>query len=191
MKLQARKENVAEQQAGDETMIYDLSADKAYLLNETSAFVWQMCNGENDLYSISRALAEKKKQPVNEEIVKLSIDQLSELGLMNEETPKYFSKTSRRKAIKQIGLATLVALPIVFALTVPTAANASSLAGCFPIGICYSSQDRATCPPGCTNPQTLALFYGEGCINPAYDLPVNCPGATGVFPGGYSFRRTS
>ena len=104
------------QEANGETMVYDLTIDKAYLLNETSAFVWRMCDGKRDLADIGKALAEKTHQPIDENIVKLAIEQLKTNNLLSdaENIKDFFTKTSRRKAIKQIGLATMIALPGIF-----------------------------------------------------------------------------
>ena len=192
MKLKARKENIAEQTAGDETMIYDLSSDRAYLLNATLAFVWQRCDGTSDLSEISHALAEKNKQPVNEEIVKLAVDQLKDLNLMSEDAPKYFSKITRRKAIRQIGLASMIALPVVFSLTTPTSANAASR-GCRMTGVCYPA-GTVYCLPGCSGFHGISAFYpgDTSCASPPYfDGSLNCDDANGGNASTYPFRMTS
>ena len=175
MKFQARKEDLVMQAAGDEVMIYDLAADKAYLLNETAAFVWQMCDGNTELPEITAALSEKAKQPLTDDIVKLTIDKLKEIGLMSEETPKFFSKTSRRKVIKQIGLATMVALPVIASLTAPAAAHAASTAcpggaGTLP----ETSRCSATCSCQNSTVNCCRFYLGAGypvCLSRAPNNP--------------------
>lgn len=181
MRFQARKENIVVQTANDETMVYDLTADRAYLLNETSAFVWQMCDGTHDLSKISRALAEKTKQPINEDIVKLAIDQLRANGLLDEaeQTKDYFTKTSRRKVIKQVGRATMIALPVIFSLTAPAAAHAASgrgnIAACQP----------CTAPYQCYSGKCFPQPYGGAPIcSDGVNSPAHAPGSyVGNFPG--------
>ena len=41
----ARKENLVVQESNGEVLIYDLDTNKAFCLNETSALVWQACDG--------------------------------------------------------------------------------------------------------------------------------------------------
>ena len=154
MNFQARQNNIVERAADDETMVYDLDADRAYLLNETSAFVWQLCDGKHDLAAIAKELARKTEQPANEDLVKLAIDDLRANNLLEEteQVKDFFTKTSRRKAIKQIGLATMIALPMVFSLTSPTAAHAASGG----IVACQPCTTNSQCASGRCLPQRFA-----------------------------------
>lgn len=49
-----------------ELLIYDLSINKAFCLNETSTLVYQLCNGKNTVAEISNLISKKLNQPVNE-----------------------------------------------------------------------------------------------------------------------------
>lgn len=197
MKFEARKENIAMQESGDETMIYDLSIDKAYLLNETSAFIWQMCDGNRDLAEISCELAEKTNQQVNEDVVKLAIEQLKTNNLLSdaENIKDFFTKTSRRKVIKQIGLGAMIALPVIFSLTSPTAAHAASLTAA-----CQPCSNNAQCASGncvsgslCSNGSSTTSVYPAGYSGFAPEAsaancaatanPVCCTGASSFNPG--------
>lgn len=42
----ARFENLVIQMIADETLVYDLANHRAHCLNETAAFVWGRCTGE-------------------------------------------------------------------------------------------------------------------------------------------------
>lgn len=126
-KPKSRNENIVIQEMNAELLIYDLKDNKAYLLNETSGFVLNQCDGKTDVKEIAQNLAKKRRQPVNEEIVWLAIEQLKENELLSEAAlPKEFIKSNRREMIKRIGLATMLALPLVTAITAPQAAQAAS-----------------------------------------------------------------
>ena len=128
MKPKSRQENVVEQAAGSETLIYDLTANKVYLLNETSAFIWRQCDGTKDVREIAQKLAKKNRQPVNEDIVWLAIENLEKdnllTGSVREASP--LSGMNRREVIKKVGLATMIALPVVSAIIAPQAISAAS-----------------------------------------------------------------
>ena len=54
----SRRENLVVQEMDNELMIYDLTDNKAFCLNETSAIVWQLCNGKNSITKISSFLSD-------------------------------------------------------------------------------------------------------------------------------------
>ncbi|MBX7172055.1 MAG: PqqD family protein [Pyrinomonadaceae bacterium] len=129
MKPEARQENIVVQETKDETLIYDLGTNKAFLLNETSAFVWSQCNGQKDIKQIAAALARKNQQPINEGIVWLAIDELERNCLMtkNINSANPFRQLSRRELVKRVGLTTMIALPVISSLVAPIPANAASV----------------------------------------------------------------
>lgn len=133
MYFKSREENLVINDLKGETLIYNLSTDKAYCLNETSAFVWNNLDGKQSVAQVAAALAKKTKQPINEEIVWLAIDELKKEGLMEQydaiNSP--LKGISRREAVKRVGLSTMIALPVVASLIAPKAARAvSSTGGC-------------------------------------------------------------
>lgn len=133
MKPKARLENIVVQNSADETLIYDLTINKAYLLNETSAFIWNLCDGQHDLDQIEIKVSKYFKQSATKDFVWLAIDQLNKDNLLGDadELPDHFRGMERRDVIKQIGLATMIALPFITSITAPKAVNAASGA-CIP-----------------------------------------------------------
>lgn len=114
-----------------EVLIYDLGEQRAFCLNETSALVWQACNGKKSVTDIGFELSGKLNSQVNEDLVWLALDQLKNENLIESEKEDFqidFSGMSRRNVIKKVGLAAIVALPIVTSLVAPTAASAQSAA---------------------------------------------------------------
>lgn len=145
----SRQANLVVQELEGETLIYDLKINKAYCLNETSAMVWQLCNGKNSIAEISQILSRKHNQPIIEDIVWLALDGFKKDDLLeqDEQFEINFNGFNRRQIIKKVGLASMVMLPVISSVVSPTAANAASLA---PLRASCSSPSQ--CASGnCTN----------------------------------------
>ena len=128
----ARKNDIVVQELKDETLIYDLKTSKAYCLNETSALVWQLCDGTRTISDISDELSVRLKTLISEEFVWLALDQLGKDGLLEGETDDIFDGLSRRDVIRKVGFASIIALPVVSSIVAPEASMAQSglLANC-------------------------------------------------------------
>ena len=123
----ARQADILTQEIDGETLVYDLKTNKAVCLNETSFAVWQNCDGTNTLNDISSLIEKKFGQKVNDELISFAITQLNNENLLeSNEIPDQFSGFSRRDVIKRIGFGSMIALPIVAAVTAPMAINAQS-----------------------------------------------------------------
>ncbi len=164
----SRKDNLVIQELEKELLIYDLSENKAFCLNQTSALVWQACDGTNNIAQISKFVGEKLNLPANEDLVWFAIDQLRKEKLIDNELPNHFEGIGRREVIKRVGLGTMIALPIVASIVAPRAINAASFAfacdgpnGTFDIG-CYGCQSASGAAPACDilfNAQETANHY--------------------------------
>lgn len=122
----ARQEGLIVQEMPDEVLVYDASNDKAHCLNGSAAMVWKYCDGTHNVADIAAVLTRELNAPVKEEFVWLALDQLEKESLLEKEA-SFSLKTlgvSRREVIKRIGLASLVALPIVTSLLNPMSAHA-------------------------------------------------------------------
>ena len=139
----ARKEGLVVQEMAEEVLVYDLNSNKAHCLNQTAAFVWKSCDGTNSISEITKLFEMETGASVHEDLIWLAIDQLSEKNLLNREMTTTLTGRSRREVIKKIGLATVVALPIVASLTAPTSALASTSCACVNPGGCLT---QTTCP---------------------------------------------
>lgn len=164
----SRKKDLLTQETNGEVMVYDLKTDKAFCLNETSAIIWELCNGENSISDISAGLGKKLKSSASEDLVWLAIDQLKKDNLIanSEELENVsFEGMSRRDVIKKVGMGTMIALPIIAGLTAPKAVNAASTcsapagntnlcacsaaAGPGQVGTPCTYNDARVCPAGC------------------------------------------
>lgn len=144
----SRKNDIVVQELNDEVLIYDLKENKAFCLNQTSAAIWQMCDGNRSVADMSRMLGQKLNSPVAEDLVWLAIDQLKKENLLtgSEEINSPFGSVSRREAIKKVGLSAVIALPLVASITAPTATNAASPGCNSTSAACTAPNNR---PAGC------------------------------------------
>lgn len=133
----ARKNGLVVQEMPDEVLVYDLDTNKAHCLNQTAAKVWKSCDGNNTVSDIAKLFE------AQEDLVWLAIDQLNENNLLEQEIKANFEGQSRREVIKKIGLASMVAIPVVASLVAPPNALATASCACINPGACAA---QTTCP---------------------------------------------
>jgi Coenzyme PQQ synthesis protein D (PqqD) len=124
----ARKEGLVIQELPDEVLVYDLDRDRAHCLNETAAYVWQHCDGRTTTDQIAQALGAKANAAVDEKVVWLAIDQLRRNHLMTNTPipPPAIAGMNRRDMVRALGLAAVVAVPVVASIVAPTPAQAAT-----------------------------------------------------------------
>lgn len=130
----ARKEELVIQELAGEVLIYDLRTNKAICLNQTSALVWQNCDGKKTALEIAAEMEKHLALPVNEDVVWFALNQLEKENLLaaNGKIPNRFSDLSRREIIKRIGAASVVALPVIASIVAPSSVMAQT--SCIPGG---------------------------------------------------------
>ena len=161
-KPKTRNENIVVQEMDNEILIYDLKTDKAFCLNETSALIYQLCDGKRNIPEINRQLNKHLNESVSEELIWLALDNFKKENLL-EENEKFeidFNGLNRRQIIKKIGLASLIALPMVSSVVAPSAANAASGLGLL-FAPCVSSPD---CDPSARFCRTITMGAGAGTM---------------------------
>lgn len=124
----SRRDNIVIQELNNEVLIYDLSINKAFCLNKTSAMVWQECDGTKSVADISQILSKKDKSNFSEDIVWLALNQFKTDNLLQNgsEFVTIFDGLSRREIIKRIGFASLIAFPVISSVVAPSAVHAAS-----------------------------------------------------------------
>jgi hypothetical protein len=156
----SRKDNLVVQELNGEVLIYDLTDNKAFCLNKTSALVWQACDGHKSVAEISDFISHKLSSPVNEDLVWFALDQLKKERLLENgnEIPNQFAGMSRREVVKKVGLGSMIALPIVASLVAPAALQAQS-ADCMS---CVKFNSGGVCGTNCLS--VLGTCYeNAGC----------------------------
>ncbi|MBX7171343.1 MAG: PqqD family protein [Pyrinomonadaceae bacterium] len=164
----SRKADIVVQDFKDETLVFDLIKNKAFVLNETSSMVWQLCDGKNSIDEITNKMSASINQTVSVELVWLAVEELNRENLIENNsfqiTP--FFGLSRREMVRKIGFASIITLPLISVLVAPTAINAAS--GCFPV-----TNNANENPNGCpcdSNSDCLTVCCGvsagaEVCVN--------------------------
>jgi len=110
---------------GNEVLVYDLQRDVGHCLNSTAAAAWKLCDGNSSPPQIARTLSRQLSTRVDEAVVLLALDQLAAAHLLVEpEVP--VERLSRRVALRRIGIAAAIALPLVTSIVAPTPAQAAS-----------------------------------------------------------------
>lgn len=173
MKLIIKKQNIVVQELEKELLVYDLKTNNAFCLNETSAIVYGLCDGTKSIAEISDSMSRKLKTLVSEDFVRLALNELKRDGLLEnaDELNIYFSKVSRREVIKKVGLASMIALPLVSSVVAPTAANAQSSClapGTLSTSLCSVDSDRC-------NSSNLNLDVSRCCSGMGVSVNQPCP----------------
>lgn len=163
----AKSKDLLVQQADKELLLYDLNTNKAYCLNETSAAVWQLCDGTNSITDITDNLQKASKSEIPADLIALALFDLQREKLIDDmaETTALFGKLTRREVVRRIGLTTMVALPLISSVIVPTSIAAQSPVA----GTCANPGLQS-----CTTPQNC--LNGDTCTS-------NCCVTGGAIPG--------
>ena len=146
----ARREKLVIQEVAEEVLIYDLESNKAHCLNQPAAMVWEQCDGKSDAAMIAGRLTEELRAPVDERMVWFALEQLGRDKLLEESivAPAALAGMTRRQMVRTLGLAAVVAVPLITSIVAPTTAQAvSCLANgqaCSTPGECCSG----LCPSG-------------------------------------------
>jgi hypothetical protein len=167
----SRRSEIVVQEFEKEILIYDLSINKAYCLNETSTLVYQLCDGKNTVADICNLISKKLHQPVTEDLVWLALDSFKKDNLLeqSEQFEIDFNNLSRRQVIRKIGLGSVVMLPLISSIVAPLSAQAQSagptnlplLAACSAPGQCTSGNcfnNTRCCVPGSVGVVGFAAF---------------------------------
>ena len=132
------------QELGNETLVYNTSTNQACCLNETAAFVWSNCKGDKTIDDIAFSFEEKFGRRVSPDFVRLAVSRLKDKDLLVESGMGTAQMTNRREAIRKIGLATAIAIPVVASLIAPPSAMAqTSSCRCVNPGGCIT---QTVCP---------------------------------------------
>jgi Coenzyme PQQ synthesis protein D (PqqD) len=123
-----RKDDLTVSEMDGEILIYNQRTNKAFCLNDTSARIWKLCDGQRNLSEISRFLEKDLNAVVDEALIWLALEQLQQLDLIKYDIapPESISGLSRRQALRKIGVAAVITLPLVSSIVAPTPLSAAS-----------------------------------------------------------------
>lgn len=126
----SRVEGLVIQELEDETLVYDLTNHRAHCLNSSIARIWRSCDGRTSIEEIARTVEAEFQEAPGEPIVLFAVDQLGKARLLeNRIDRKLAVGMSRRSAIRKLGVAAAIALPLITSIVAPEAAMAASCTG--------------------------------------------------------------
>jgi hypothetical protein len=106
-----------------ETLLYDERTHRAWCLNRSSACIWRLCDGRRTVQQIADAAGSELGSAVSEDLVLLALAELREKELLEESSAAMLpDDMSRRAMIGRAGIAAVALLPVIAAITAPTAA---------------------------------------------------------------------
>ena len=148
----ARKTGLLLKEIDGELLIYDLERNQAHCLNDTAAFVWKHCDGKNDAATIATRLEKQLNTSVDESVIWYALSELSKDHLLEQPiaAPPIFAGMNRRQMMRALGVAAVIAVPVVTSIVAPTRAQAVSClprgSGCDTSAQCCSGLcNRGTC----------------------------------------------
>jgi hypothetical protein len=123
-------DRIAVQNVETETLLYDERSHKAWCLNRSSACIWRLCDGQNTVSQIAVVATAQLETAVSEEIVLLTLAELSEKKLLPDDYNELLpAGMTRRQMISRAGLTAAALLPVIAALTAPRAHAAGGSVG--------------------------------------------------------------
>ena len=129
----ARTNGLVIKKLADEVLVYDTERNNAHCLNRNAALIWEHCDGARTVRELSeilqsttndRAIADKEA----EDLVWVALEQLEESHLLQTQLAKQpaTNRLSRRQVMKAMGIAAVIAVPVVSTIVAPTAAQAAT-----------------------------------------------------------------
>lgn len=180
---QARREGLVTRELENETLIYDLTRNRAHCLNETAAFVWKNCDGRTTVPQMTEFLRKELNVSVDEKLVWLALDKLGKAHLLEARItlPTEAGRMSRREAVRKLGMGAALAVPVVMSIVAPTAASAATCAAVGQRTNCMNSQTSSACCSKCCNtgpnPDVClqaGLSNGASCVKDCQCKSGNC-----------------
>ncbi|HEY4047001.1 MAG TPA: PqqD family protein [Acidobacteriaceae bacterium] len=96
-----------------ELMIYDRKRNKAYCLNQTTAFVWKHADGKRTVAELAELMGQVIGRPVHVQLIWYALDVLAKDGLLEMSTLS--AGMTRRALLKKMGMGVAVPVPVVTA----------------------------------------------------------------------------
>jgi hypothetical protein len=151
----ARTKGLVVNELPEEIVVYDRESHKAHCLNRTAALVWKHCDGRTSPARIAQLVGQDLNSRVGEDLVWYALEQLAKDRLLTEKVVPRDSgggdaaaftaaRLSRRELVRRLGLAAVVALPLITTIVAPTPVEAAA-------SNCVDCNGVLCCPPAtCT-----------------------------------------
>jgi len=119
-----RVEGLQFERVADEILAVKPDTLEAHALNQSSAAVFDLCDGKASKSDIAAEIQRRTGLPADEEIVELALAELVDAGLVVVDEPEPPFTISRRSLVRRLSLsaAAVMMLPVVETILVPPAA---------------------------------------------------------------------
>jgi hypothetical protein len=147
-----REQSLVIREVDGETLVYDLTRDRAHCLNRTAALVWRSLDGTKEIAQVAGEVARTLGIEPDEPLVWVALEQLQRAKLLSEPPvrPAGAREVSRRALIGRLARsgAAAVLVPSVMSLIVPQAAHAAT---CIPKNQVCRDANKTLIAPCCDN----------------------------------------
>jgi hypothetical protein len=146
----ARQDGLVLRELREELLVYDTETHDAHCLNSTAAFVWKQCDGTTSVAEIADRVRAELGAEIEDEMVWVALEDLWTRQLLEgEAAPAREGTMSRSQALRRVGIAAAVSVPVITSVVAPKAAHAAT---CIASGQpCAQGQ---TCCPSTPCPQS-------------------------------------
>ena len=184
-KPKARTSGVIVRELDDELLLFDRDQDKAFCLKSIAGQVWKLSDGRTSIAYMIRLIRNHTDVQVSESAVYTAIKQLDQDGLLDKSASLPAKAISRRDMMQRTGVAAALAIPMITAISLPTAGFASGSAVC--TSPCLGNSEHCGCcvnvngTPSC-GVCSSCLSGADGCcqVNSVSTEIKCCPSAPGV-----------
>src|ERR1700737_3751544 len=97
-----REKELLTQELPNETIVYDKSNHKVHCLNAVSSLVWRRCDGRTSEAELAQLLPGELGLPADEALVRLALEKLGQVCLLEGGQTAVTNLTSRRQAVKKL-----------------------------------------------------------------------------------------
>jgi len=189
MENSRKKATVSTEAIGDGLAVFDPAQNKSYLLNATSALVWQHCDGNTSPQELAALLVRKFNVTAAqaEQLTQVAMDELASFNLFEAEAQRPLAVPSvgltRRQALARLAAVGISAalLPVVY----PVVAKAAGSNNLIPLLNCVQDNGNGTFTAhfGYLNQTAIAITVPLGPKN-MFVPPPNDRGQPTVFQPG-------
>ncbi len=140
---QARTAHLIVQTLDDEILLFDSVADRAHVLNQTSAVVWKLANGKRTVEQLSQLTARELHAQPDTDLIWLALTQLSKANLLEQPATvvPLTAQLNRREFLQKAAMAAVI-IPTVKTVSGPTVQQSVSCVQ--PGGSCQTTGDCCT-----------------------------------------------
>ena len=139
----ARSDGLIMTESGDELLVYDEQRHHIHQLNQTSAVVWQLCDGRRTVPDLVDCATTELRCPVDEATIRLALVKLEDANLLSAPLDSHLREATqtRRGFLRRAAIAGAAGVPTVVSISTPSAAVAAS--GCLGANPVNCSSARA------------------------------------------------